>query len=112
MRNINDIINESKQTYMTKLQMLTILTMYFGLKDYNTYEDMLDDFSEEELDELDKICKYIDDCEQNDRKILFSKYIGNQVLVKFCEAVLYYPDNILGKMDKKIWQEIYSIIAQ
>lgn len=111
MRNITDIINESKQIYMTKLQMLTILTMYFGLKDYNIYKDMLDDFSEEELEELDNICEYIDDCEQNDRKILFSKYTGNPVFVKFCEAVLNYPHNVLGQMDKKIWQDIYSIVA-
>lgn len=112
MKSINDIILEGKSGELKKLYMLDILILHGMWKEYKVYGDLFDSFTEEELDNCEKLCDFLNKCDEDNKRIRFSavkEYFD--ILNKMADYVINSKSNEFGIHDKKTWKEIKEYIS-
>lgn len=112
MKSINDIISESKAGEVKKLYMWAILILFGMWKEYKAYDDLFSSFTEEELEDCQDLCDFLDKCDDDNKRIRFSalkEYFD--IMNKMADYVLKSDSKEFGIHDKKEWKEIKTYIS-
>ena len=107
MKDIKDIVFESKAGSIRKLDMLTIMVAYEMWKEFKLYDEFFGKLYNDEQEEYEELVKKLGKLDNDNSRVQWSflkQY--NEIIDKTCNYVLSCPDDEFSKSDKRIWKEI------